>query len=432
MKKNRIILPISLIFCLCGSMSIAQNVGISNTGATPNTSAMLDVSATNKGVLITRVSLTSLTDVSTIANPATSLLVYNTNSGMTGGAIGFYYWNGTNWTRLQDSVSSSGGSWSTTGNNISNNNTGNVGIKTTTPQTPLHVTGQQAITVPNGSASTAHVTTLINDTAPASGTDSKIGLYSSVDNHATTNVGILTETISTNNANNYGVISMVSNDPGPTGSGTAIAAVDLVKSPDLRTFALKIDGKAQYAGVPNELETGTTLTNAGNGLMAWSKPSIFQFYNTIKDTIQVNQSKNVRFSNEAFYNTTGAYNSSTGALTITQQGFYHLTLNYRYFIKGPTTTRGITECYMLKNNVFLTGGSSNQRYIAHIKGAYSLFGNLVDIYTANVAGDVLTMTFSVDAYLNIGDVIKIIHVNGTDGVQEISLSDATFSGFVVR
>ncbi len=410
----------------------AQNVGISNTGTSPNTSAMLDVSSANKGVLITRVSLTSTTDVTTIANPATSLLVYNTNAGMAGGAIGFYYWNGTAWTRLQDSVASSGGLWNATGNNISNNNTGNVGIKTTSPIAPLHVTGQQAVTVPNGGNSTAHITTLINDIAPATGTDSKIGLYSSVENHATTNVGILTETISTNNANNYGVISSVSNDPGPTGSGTAIAAVDLVKSPDLRTFAIKIDGKAQYAGVPNELETGTTLTNSGNGLMAWSKPSIFQFYNTIKDTIQVNQSKNVRFSNEAFYNTTGAYNSSTGALTITQQGFYHLTLNYRYFIKGPTTTHGITECYMLKNNIFLAGGSSNQRYIAHIKGAYSLFGNLVDIYTANVAGDVLTMTFSVDAYLNIGDVINIIHVNGTDGVQETSLSDATFSGFIVR
>ena len=251
MKKIRFILPISLIFCLCGSLSNAQNVGISNTGTTPNASAMLDVSSANKGVLITRVSLTSTTDVTTIANPATSLLVYNTNANMTGGGTGYYYWNGTAWTRLQDSVASSGGSWSTTGNNISNNNTGNVGIKTTTPLAPLHVTGHQAVTVPNGGTSTAHITTLINDVAPATGTDSKIGLYSSVENHATTNVGILTETISTNNANNYGVISSVSNDPGPTGSGTAIAAVDLVKSPDLRTFALKIDGKAQYAGVPN-------------------------------------------------------------------------------------------------------------------------------------------------------------------------------------
>lgn len=89
----------------------AQNVGINTTGAAPNSSAMLDVSATNKGVLIPQVSLTSLTDATTISAPATSLLVYNTNTALSGGA-GYYYNAGTSgspsWVNVLSSASTLG------------------------------------------------------------------------------------------------------------------------------------------------------------------------------------------------------------------------------------------------------------------------------------------------------------------------------------
>lgn len=89
---------ITLVLCLSAFLFSAkiqaQNVGINGTGATPNASAMLDVSATNKGVLIPQVSLTSLTDATTIASPANSLMIYNTNTAITGGA-GYYYNSGT-------------------------------------------------------------------------------------------------------------------------------------------------------------------------------------------------------------------------------------------------------------------------------------------------------------------------------------------------
>jgi len=45
-----------------------------------NPSTMLDFAANKKGILITRMSLTSTTDISTIASLATSLLVYNTTT----------------------------------------------------------------------------------------------------------------------------------------------------------------------------------------------------------------------------------------------------------------------------------------------------------------------------------------------------------------
>lgn len=102
MKKNRLLILISFFFLSLININ-GQNVGINATGNAPDNSAMLDVSATNKGLLIPNVSLSSTTDATTIPSPATSLLVYNTNTGISGGA-GYYYNSGTSasptWTKL--------------------------------------------------------------------------------------------------------------------------------------------------------------------------------------------------------------------------------------------------------------------------------------------------------------------------------------------
>ncbi|MCS7162749.1 MAG: hypothetical protein NZ958_05420 [Bacteroidia bacterium] len=68
------------------------NVGIGTNS--PNPSARLEISASNAGLLIPRVNLTSVTDATTIPNPATSLLVYNTNAALPAGT-GYYYNAGT-------------------------------------------------------------------------------------------------------------------------------------------------------------------------------------------------------------------------------------------------------------------------------------------------------------------------------------------------
>lgn len=84
-------LALSAILLSYGPGIFAQNVGI-NTQQ-PDPSAALDIVGTDKGLLIPRVSLQSLTDNATIPNPATALLVYNTNAGL--GKVGFYYNSGT-------------------------------------------------------------------------------------------------------------------------------------------------------------------------------------------------------------------------------------------------------------------------------------------------------------------------------------------------
>lgn len=83
-----------------GGVLCAQSVAINTTGNVANASAVLDLDANSKGLLIPRVSLLSATDVLTIASPAVSLLVYNTSTYGTppnNVVPGFYYWDGTKW-----------------------------------------------------------------------------------------------------------------------------------------------------------------------------------------------------------------------------------------------------------------------------------------------------------------------------------------------
>lgn len=88
-------LLIGLLFL--GGVSYAQ-VGIGTLK--PNASSQLDVVANNKGILIPRVSLTSITDATTITNGnVESLLVFNTNTSTTL-KPGYYYWYENKWTRI--------------------------------------------------------------------------------------------------------------------------------------------------------------------------------------------------------------------------------------------------------------------------------------------------------------------------------------------
>ena len=79
------------------TMKLVAQTGIGTTS--PDPSAKLEVKSDNKGFLPPRVTLTSGTDNTTIANPAIGLLVYNTgnNSGL---VAGYYYWNGSSWATI--------------------------------------------------------------------------------------------------------------------------------------------------------------------------------------------------------------------------------------------------------------------------------------------------------------------------------------------
>ena len=384
-------------------MSFAQNVGINPTGATPNSSAMLDVSATDKGMLIPRVSLTSTSDVTTIVNPATSLLVYNTNAGMSNGSVGFYYWNGTTWVKLNDgNASNSNGLWTANGNNISNSNLGHVGIGTSTPSTPLHVKGQQAITLPNGGVETSNVTALINDTTTSSGTGSKIGLYSMVKNHAGANVGILAEGITKDSVNNFGIIGNIIGGPQTGGMAYAIGAVDAVKN---GTGALYIDGQARYAGVYNTNTAGTVITNSGNGTMEWSVPIVFRSTGINNTTVGTSSNAIPQF-------VTPVYGGANTTFIATTKGIYHFDCSLIVDL-GSLSNNGYVEISLER------GGGAFARNRVYIQA----FGNTA-----------LTLPLSADIDLLIGESVNVRFTNSSNTTKVIHGDDtqAYFSGHLIR
>lgn len=117
------IILISYISILTSHICTAQNVGMNSTGATPNSSAKLDLQTGNnyaspngKGLLIPTASLTSTGDAVTVNTPATSLLVYNAaTAGVSPNNVlpGFYYWNGVKWVAFEGSGSNN---WALLGN----------------------------------------------------------------------------------------------------------------------------------------------------------------------------------------------------------------------------------------------------------------------------------------------------------------------------
>lgn len=125
-------------------MHSKAQIGVGTTS--PKPSAVLDVTSTNKGLLIPRVALAGNNDTTTIPSPETSLLIYNTSdiSGINSISAGFCFFNGTNWTPISANNTAE---WTDTdssifasdaalnGDTIVITENGQIGIGTTVPNT---------------------------------------------------------------------------------------------------------------------------------------------------------------------------------------------------------------------------------------------------------------------------------------------------------
>ncbi|OUL60225.1 hypothetical protein [Flavobacterium sp. AJR] len=119
--KNRL-LP--LLFVL-GCYSAYSQVGIGTL--TPSTSSQLEVFASDRGILIPRVTLTSSTDITTIKDGnKESLLVFNTAT-VSDIKPGYYYWYEGKWNRITISSEATGGSGGVVGGNGVPGNRGEAG-----------------------------------------------------------------------------------------------------------------------------------------------------------------------------------------------------------------------------------------------------------------------------------------------------------------
>jgi len=127
MKKVFFLLVTFLFVC------VNAQVGIGTTN--PDASAILDVDATNKGVLVPRVAIADLNTSTPVTTPVESLLVYNTTVAT---GVGFHYWDGVKWMPLAGSAAADN-DWTVVGDDMYNANSGNVGVGTNAPTAKLHI-----------------------------------------------------------------------------------------------------------------------------------------------------------------------------------------------------------------------------------------------------------------------------------------------------
>ncbi|AWG24481.1 beta strand repeat-containing protein [Flavobacterium kingsejongi] len=243
---------IPVLFVLIATSTLKSHAQISNSN-NPHPSAAVDITATNKGLLLPRVALTGTADVTTIPAPATSLVVYHTTT-VAGMPEGFYYWNGTRWESLSnEAVTHAFASAVNTLTSTVN------GVQKTAPiinTNALNLTGTNLTSTVNGKASAA------------------LNLASIVP--ATTNLLTSTGNVLTSNVNNVPKTAPIINSNALTLSGTNLTStVNGVTSPALSLAGLAGWSLAGNAGTAAANFLGTTD----------NQPLRFRTNNTEKMTI---------------------------------------------------------------------------------------------------------------------------------------------------
>lgn len=117
-------LTLILTVSLFSAKITGQNIGINEDGSTPNSSAILDIKANNKGLLIPRLTTSQR---NAISSPAEGLLVYDTQLDQV------MYWDSGSWHSVSDD-----GQWEESGADVYRVN-GDVGIGTSNPLAKLHL-----------------------------------------------------------------------------------------------------------------------------------------------------------------------------------------------------------------------------------------------------------------------------------------------------
>jgi len=358
MKKKFTIMVIGfVIFYATGSAQVAIN----RDGSLPDTSAMLDIKSTSKGILIPRMTTAERT---AIPSPAKGLLVYDTTT------VSFWYYNGSAWTNL---VAANSNGWSLTGNSGTDTSKNFIGTVDDKPLLVKINNVYSGITdAHNGITSWGYKALMSNTTGNYISAFGTSALTSNTTGHHNAALGSFSLFSNTDGYFNtaIGADALWSNTSGNSNTANGNQAL----YSNTTGFVNSASGnKALYSnttGASNTAEgnqalynntTGTRNTASGDGALYQNTTAN---YNTATgfQALQTNSTGSYNSASGAqslFTNTTGAWNTADGYYSLYANG----TGNYNTANGGyalGTNTTGVNNTAVgyaaLDNN---TGGNYN-------------------------------------------------------------------------
>lgn len=391
------------------SKVFSQNVGIGTE--TPDPTALLDISAKNKGVLVPRITTDSM---NAIVTPATGLLIYNSDENK------FFFYNGTEWS----SIGTSPG-WSLNGNAGTNPNQNFIGTTDNSslifkannelagkldPTSRNMSLGLHALENNTGTANLA----LGNAALNLSNIQSQLiaigdsALYTNGDGaflpeHAISNIAIGTKALFFNNQGSYntgiGNESLWSNRNGTY--NVAIGNRSLYKNLDA-SFNTAIGNNALYSnrqGFGNTANGSNTLYSNTTGYQNLATGDRALYSNT---TGYFNSAAG---NNTMYSNTTGYFNSAYGSQSL-----------YSNVDGAWNTVSGYRAMY---SN---TSGNNNTAI-----GIHSLISNLTGNFNVAIGSRALYSNLANHHIIAVGDSALYSNGMGADGDTEGSMNTAVGS-----
>lgn len=441
MKNILIWISVFLLSLVC---SYAQ-VGVGTTS--PDNSSILDITSTDKGVLVPRVNLIDVSNnIAPINTPAIGLLVWNTNTGVTGGnGIGFYFFNGAQWIPIQQIGSIDADFYEQGSTNppddINDNKYtfGNIAIGSNAPGFRLDVTENTApITFynRNGFNLGGPVTGIFNSVSGVlpSDADTQRGIYNLMSGSGDNlKYGVYNNMNDTGNSQRYGVYNTIMEDADKPQYGTYNT---ITSSPSTLT--------STRFGTYNSINNTNDATNYGvyNQISGSSSSWQYGVYNWLINS----NASNTR-------SLTGTFNNLQGTGSVTQYGMFNQfnsgdgtkygvfnDLNFngdgnRYGMRNDIGGTGNGIHYGLNNTMYGTGTGNKVGVNVNIQNTaggthYGIFSNVTKAgsFAGYYLGALSVGTTNADNYIFPASRGTANQIMQTDGTGNLSWVDATSVG----
>lgn len=395
-----------LALCLISVRFSFSQVGIGTN--TPNPSAALDVSSTNKGFLLPRVALTSAQDLTTVPNPVQGLMIYNTteaydNSNNLVLKKGFYYCTGQSWVLVTDKSNQNtvkAGDMDLFGDDIYGAKTIAAGEFFIYDQVN-HPFYSGALPEAFSSIQRSGNKTFFLDELTQ--TNLLTLVHNDPANGLLGNVGI-----GTSSPSSSAILDLSSSTKGFLPPRVALSSITSASPITAPQTGLLVYNTATAGVYPNNVSPGYYYYNGSKWVNFITNPYLLSVKKTTAQTITTAPGVVTVTGWEVPYldNTGGSWNSTTGTFTVPRTGNYKITASLLFQVNGLVYNTEYSV-QLLRNG---TNVGSNGTFAQVTNALYSKFistGTLVSILSL-VQGDQL----KVAAFQNSGVSVSTYNPNG--------------------